>query len=164
MVIIHAVPGGDVDEAGACGVVHEVVAFEKLRGLVDKRMAIFESADGVALERFNLVKFFPAARLCHFRQQRALDENHLPIHTHLGIGKAGVKRHGEVGGKRPWRGGPDEQVRVFLAGDRKLHEHTLADVVGILHLCLRQRGAARDAPVNGLLAAIHKALLDHISK
>ena len=137
MVIIHAVPGGDVDEAGACGVVHEVVALEKLRGLVDKRMAIFERADGIALKRFDLLEIFPAARLCHFRQQRALDENHLPIRTHLGIGKAGVKRHGEVGRQRPRRGRPNEKVSVILGYNRELHEHTLADMVGILHLCLR---------------------------
>ena len=48
--------------------------------------------------------------------------------------------------------------------DRELHIHAVADVVLVFDLRLRQRGAARNAPIDRLLAAIDKALLDDVGE
>ena len=42
--------------------------------------------------------------------------------------------------------------------------YTLADVVLILHLRLGQRRAARDTPIDRLLAAIDESLLDQVGE
>jgi hypothetical protein len=44
----------------------------------------------------------------------------------------------------------------------ELHIDGLADVVGVFHLGLGERGAAGDAPIHGLLAAIDEALRDEV--
>ena len=46
----------------------------------------------------------------------------------------------------------------------KLHEHALADVVLVFDLGFGQRGAAGDAPINRLLAAIDKSLLHDVGE
>src|SRR5487761_2121635 len=48
------------------------------------------------------------------------------------------------------------KVRRF--GNRKLHEHALAGVIGVFDFRFGERGAAGNAPVNRLFAAINKAL------
>ena len=55
-------------------------------------------------------------------------------------------------------------MHVGLAHDRELHIHALADVVLILHLRLGQRRAARDTPIDRLLAAIDESLLDQVGE
>ena len=55
-------------------------------------------------------------------------------------------------------------MHVGLAHNWKLYIHTLADVILILHLGLGQRRTARDAPVNRLLAAIDKSLLNQVGE
>ncbi len=54
--------------------------------------------------------------------------------------------------------------RFRLADDGELHENALADVVLIFDFGFGQRGAARDAPVNRLLAAIDKALFHNVGE
>jgi hypothetical protein len=54
--------------------------------------------------------------------------------------------------------------RSRLADHGEFHVNALADVVLVFDLGLGQRGAARDAPIDGLFAAIHEALLDHVGE
>src|SRR2546429_5517691 len=51
-----------------------------------------------------------------------------------------------------------------MADDRKSHVDALADVVFVFHLGLRERRAARNAPINRFLAAIDKSFLDDVGE
>ena len=51
-----------------------------------------------------------------------------------------------------------------MSDQRELHIHALADMVLVFHFGLGQGGAARDAPIDRLLAAIDEALLDDVGE
>ena len=87
MIVIHAVPGRDVHEAGARAVLHKVITGKKIGRFVDEGMAILERADCLAGERFDFLGALPAARLGHLWQQRALDDIHLAIDAHFFVGE-----------------------------------------------------------------------------
>ncbi len=76
----------------------------------------------------------------------------------------GIVSDGEVRGQRPGRRRPDDDERVRLADDGKFHEHALADVVVIFDFGLGQRGAAGNAPIHRLFAAIDKALFHDVGE
>ncbi len=164
VIIVHTVTGGNVHESRARAVFHKRVAGVELSGFVDERMTIFQGAHGITGERFNLLYIFPAASLGHLGQQRAFNNVRLTIDAHFFVREPRVVGHREVGRQRPRGGGPNNKVRVVLVRHRKFHKHTLADMVGIFHLRLGQRGAAGDAPVHGLFAAVHEAFLDDVRK
>ena len=65
--------------------------------------------------------------------------------------------NGEVRRQRPWRGRPNHDESFLATDDGKFHEHALADVIGIFHLCFGERSATGNTPVNRFLAAINKA-------
>ena len=56
-------------------------------------------------------------------------------------------------------------INVFgLADHGEFHKHALADVVVVFHFGLGQRGAAGNAPINRLFAAINKAFLHDVGE
>ena len=75
-----------------------------------------------------------------------------------------VVSDGEVRRQRPRRRRPDEHKGVRLADDGKLHINALADVILVFDFGLGQRGAAGDAPINRLFAAINKAFLHDVGE
>ena len=85
------------------------------------------------------------------------------------IGGAGLEGNGLVGGDGPRGGRPDDEVNRAvevleaggLGGHLKAHEDGRARLVGVLDLSLGQRGVAVLAPVDGLVAAIDHALVEH---
>src|SRR6266404_1714421 len=80
------------------------------------------------------------------------------------VAEGGVVSHREIGWQRPGSRGPDYDVGSGPIDDRKLYINALTDVVAILDFSFRQGRAAGYAPINRLLAAIDKALLDDVGK
>ena len=90
------------------------------------------------------------------------------------IVEAGMKRDGQVGRNRPWRGGPyedrdrpvgqfrclpDELLRALWA-ERKLHIDRRRGVVLVFDLGLSKRCAATQTPMNRLFPLVDRSLLD----
>ena len=75
-----------------------------------------------------------------------------------------VVSDGEVGRQRPRRRRPNQHKRVRLADDGKFHKNALADMVLIFDLGFGERGAAGNAPVNRLFAAIDETFFDDVGE
>ncbi len=100
------------------------------------------------------------------------------LHQH--VGELRVRRQPLVGGQGPGRGGPGDQEQrplpaLAVARPHRLeqgvlvrggeaHVHGGRLLVLVLHLRLRQGGAAVEAPVNGLEAALQVAGGDHFAQ
>jgi hypothetical protein len=125
-------------------------------------MLVLDGLEMLAVEAANDLIILPAAFLGDGREQHRGDDELLLAHLHERVAERGVVGDGEVRGQRPRRGRPDDDVHAGPTDDRELHEHALADVIGVFDFRLRQRGARRDAPVNRLLAAIDETLLDDV--
>ena len=74
VVVVQPVARGDVDEAGAGGIVHEAVAGEELPGAVAEGMLVFDLAQVPAVEAADDLIILPAALLGHRRQQQGGDD------------------------------------------------------------------------------------------
>ena len=94
---------------------------------------------------------------------------------HQGVGDFGMQRHGHVVRQGPGRGGPDdgiglgrighgEDVFDFGVGQGKAHIDRGRDLVGVFHLGFGQGGLAGQAPMDGLLATINRAVLHEIAQ
>jgi hypothetical protein len=87
-----------------------------------------------------------------------------------GVFDLGVQRDGEVGGDRPGRGRPDDDIERLVGGQaellglggghEELHPDGDGDVVLVFDLRLGERGLEGDGPIDRLLAAVNEALLD----
>src|SRR5205823_5246401 len=68
----------------------------------------------------------------------------------------GMHRRGDVGGKRPWRRGPDDEVLALAVADRETYvQRWVRDVVvGVHQLVLRQRRSAARAPRHRAMSAV----------
>jgi len=78
--------------------------------------------------------------------------------------KFAVVGDGEVGRKCPRRRRPNQYKRIRLADDGKFHKNALADVVLVFDLGFGERGAAGNAPIDRLFAAIHETFFDDIGE
>ena len=164
VVVVRAVAGRDVDEAGA-GVGGDEVGGEEPAGAPAERMLVGERGEFVSGDgALDLIAARPAALLRDGFEQRIADEIDIPVGHDARVEEVGVEGDGEVRGERPGRGGPDEEEGVRLARELELHIDGLADVVGVFHLGLGERGAAGDAPIHRLLAAIDEALRDEVGE
>ena len=112
-----------------------------------------------------------------FVHQALGQQQHAAWRVHQRIGQLGVGVEGLVGGDGPGGGGPDHHKGLFVAiarerreakgpgqADRVVglegHVQRVALLVGVFDLELGQAGAAVEAPVHGLQAAVDKAALD----
>ena len=127
-------------------------------------MLVLELAQVPAVEAADDLIVLPAALLGDRRQQEGGDDVLLLPDQHQRVAERGVVGHRQVRRQRPGRRGPDHDRGAGMPDQRKLHIHALADVVLVFDLRLRQRGAAGDAPIDGLLAAIHEALLHNVGE
>ena len=75
-----------------------------------------------------------------------------------------VHGHGQVGGQRPRRGGPDHQRPVGLIHTVEVHEHADVFAVVVFQLGLGQRGLVVDAPVHRFQVAVHDAFFNQLGK
>ena len=82
----------------------------------------------------------------------------------LDVLKFVVVSDGEVRRQRPRRRRPDQHKRVRLADDGKFHKDALADVVLVFDFGFGERGAAGNAPINRLFAAINETFFDDVGK
>ena len=149
-------------------VVDEIVAGEQPAGAVAERVLVLRVAlEVLAVEAADDLVALPAALLGHAGEQQRRDDVisvSSPAHPHQRVAERGVVGHGQVGRQRPGRRRPDQDEGVGMADHRELHVDALADVVLVFDLRLGQRGAARDAPIHRLLAAIDEALLDDVGE
>ena len=164
VVVVRAVTRRDVDEAGA-GVGGDEVGGEeparaRAEGVFVGERGEFVGGDGA----LDLVAAPPGAFLRDGFEERVADEIDISVGVDARVEERRVEGDGEVRGERPGRGGPDEEEGVRLARELELHIDRLADVVGVFHLGLGERGAARDAPIHRLLATIDEALRDKVGE
>ena len=184
LVVVHAVGGRGVDDAGAVAVADVVgqihgrqapvaVGAAARVGRVMQRVAegqpgqrlAFGGGDDVALQAVALQRL-----LC----QLAAQQEHAARGADQRVFQIGVGVERLVGGQCPGRGGPDDgvggagqAVQAKGGGQRlrvvglKGHIQRAALLVLVFDFKLGQRRRAVKAPIHGLEAAIDKAALDH---
>ena len=177
-IVVLAVPGSGVHAAGA-RVQRDVVAVDEraLQVLADgtrvrepRELAALER-DGLAVGAAHEAVVLPARDLGHLLHQVARHDHVRAVRHHHHVVGIGRERHGRVRRQRPGRRGPDEHVGV-AGGARgleqaghdvqpELHEDGGRRLVAVLDLGLGQRRVAALAPVDGLAAAVHRAVQVH---
>ena len=174
-IVVSAVARRGVDGTGAA-VGRDVVSEDDGRGAVDERMARGQSLQGLpANDRDPRPKVQCSECGIGFlggvddRWGECLcDDDALGTEVGDDVVHCGVKRDREVGGDRPRCGGPDDDEEGFVGGEAEflrfagghaeLHPDGDRDVVLVFDLGFGERGLERNAPVNGLLAAVNQAL------
>ena len=162
-VVLDAVPRRDVDEAGPGVARHKIVACIQLSRAVAERVPVVQSRQFIRVERLFRVTA-PAAFPGDGGQEAAEQNVIFPANGDLHVLERRVVSHRQVRRQRPGRRRPDQHERVRLADDGKLDSDARADVVFVFDFGLSQRGAAWDAPVHRLLAAVNKSLPDDIGE
>ena len=188
-VVVPAVAGRGVDDARA-GVERDVVGEDARRVPVDPGVA---EADLLELLPLHLgerrterprgagrVRLRAPPSLGRLAKARG-EEQHLvaALDREEAVVEVGVEGEGEVRGQRPGRRRPDDgedalagEGRVLrgergqlLRGEREAHVDLRRDVVlVVLDLGLGERGAAGDAPVDGLLRLVDEVLLGEVGE
>ena len=161
LIVLHAVAGGDVNEARARAVLDKARG-EKASRARAEGMLVNQRRELLGAGGADDLVTAPAALFGNRLQQRIADQIRRVVGLHVGVEKVRVEGDREIRGQGPRRGGPDDDVGVRLALQAVAHIHALAHVIGVFDLRLGQRGAARDAPIHGLFPAIDEALLDEV--
>ena len=174
-IVVGAVARGGVDGPGAA-VGRDVVSEDDGRGAVDERMARSQALQGLpASDRDPWLHVHCSECGIGFlggvddRWGESLcDDDALGTKVGDDVVHFGVKRDREVGRDRPRGGGPDDdeeglvggegEFLRFAGGHAELHPDGDRDVVLVFDLGFGERGLERNAPVNGLLAAVNEAL------
>ena len=141
---------------------------------VEDRLLVVDVVEGLGRNHVGLAVdhnrgVLPAKLLAALRSQVLEHDLGTTLVLNGDIGGAGLKGNGLVGGDGPRGGRPDDEVNRAvevleaggLGGHLKAHEDGGARLVGVLDLCLGQRGVAVLAPVNRFVAAIDHALIEH---
>ena len=141
---------------------------------VKDRLLVVDVVEGLSGNHIGLTVdhnrgVLPAKLLAAFGSQVLEHDLGAAVVLNGNIGGAGLKGNGLVGGDGPRGGRPDDEVNraveVLEAGGLgshlEAHEDGGARLVGVLDLCLGQRGVAVLAPVNRFVAAIDHALIEH---
>jgi len=168
LVILVAVPRGDMDEAGALFERHVVgedhgrtVPRERMGG--DRPLEIAAAADAHNLRRRLAQLVGHPARELPGHDEKA------PLHPDRGVLELGPHGDGAVCGERPGRRGPDEQGGAARPGERLLdagdglerHVDRRRGVVVVLDLRLGEGGLAGRAPVDRLHPAVDVSVEVH---
>ena len=154
IVVVQTVAGGDVNKTRA-GVAGDELGGEQFASAIAKGVLVFHRRQLPGRQRrFRVI--LPAAFLRHGRQQSAKHNIVFFADARLDIRKLLVVSDGQIRGEGPGSRRPNHEERAGPAHHRKFHINALADVVVIFHLGFGQRGAAGDAPIHRLFAAIHE--------
>ncbi len=153
-----------MNKAAPRAALHEGVARQQRRLTIDKGMQAFHSGQLGARNATHDLIPIPTAFLGHAAQQRHRHEVTLLLVMHHRVIEGGIERDRQVGRQGPRRGGPNHHKRARMADQGEFDEDAGAHVVFVFDLGFRQRGAARDAPIHRLFAAIDKALSDDIGE
>ena len=173
-VVVDAVAGRVVDDTGT--VVDTDVIGQQRHALdtVKDRLLIVDVVEGLGGNHVGLTVdhdrgVLPAKLLAALGSQVLEHDLGAAVVLNGDVGGAGLERNGLVGGDGPRRGRPDDKVNRAvevleaggLGGHLKAHEDGRARLVGVLNLGLSKCGMAVLAPVDGLVAAIDHALVEH---
>ena len=173
-VVINAVAGRVVDDTGT--VIDTDVIGQQRHALntVKDRLLVVDVVEGLGGNHVGLAVdhnrgVLPAKLLAALGSQVLEHDLGAAIVLNGDIGGAGLEGNGLVGGDGPRRGRPDDKVdrtvEVLeaggLGGHLEANEDGRARLIGVLDLCLCQRGVAMLAPVNRLVTAIDHALIEH---
>ena len=173
-VVVDAVAGRVVDDTGT--VIDTDVIGQQRHALdtVKDRLFVVDMMEGLGGNHVGLAVdhdrgVLPAKLLAALGSQVLEHDLGAAVVLNGDVGGAGLEGNCLVGGDSPRRGRPDDKVdravEVLeaggLGGHLKAHEDGRARLVGVLDLSLGQRGVAVLAPVDGLVAAIDHALVEH---
>src|SRR4051812_32937864 len=89
-IIVQTVAGGDMDKAGAGGVIHEAVSGEKAAGALGERMLILQVAKLGGIEAADDFIALPLTLGRHGGQQQSGDNELLLAHADEGVVESGV--------------------------------------------------------------------------
>ena len=173
-VVVDAVAGRVVDDTGTVIDTNVIGQQRHALNAVKDRLLVVDMMEGLGGNHIGLAvdhnrSVLPAKLLAALGSQVLEHDLGTPIVLNGDVGGAGLEGNCLVGGDGPRRGRPDDKVdravEVLetggLGGHLKAHEDGRARLVGVLDLSLGQRGVAVLAPVDGLVAAIDHALVEH---
>ena len=174
VVVLAAVSGRGMHEARA-GVEGHVVGGDEGRRPVVEGVARGKAFQGRALGFGQDRGVGPAEEFAHALEQLPGQHVLAVARGDEGVVELGMRGHGHVVRQGPGRGRPDDGVgpgRVghgenfleFRVGQGEAHENRGRGLVGVFHLGLGQGGFAGQAPVDGLLAAVDRALFHEIAQ
>lgn len=173
-VVVDAVAGRVVDDTGT--VIDTDVIGQQRHALntIKDRLLVVDVVEGLGRNHVGLAVdhnrgVLPAKLLAALGSQVLEHDLGTTLVLNGDIGGAGLKGNGLVGGDGPRRGRPDDKVdravEVLEAGGLgshlEAHENGGARLVRVLNLGLGECGVAVLTPVDGLVAAIDHALVEH---
>ena len=173
-VVVDAVAGRVVDDTGTV-IDTDVVGQERhALNTVKDRLLVVDVVEGLGGNHIGLTVdhnrgVLPAKLLAALGSQVLEHDLGAAVVLNGDVGGTGLERNCLVGGDGPRRGRPDDKVNRAvevleaggLGGHLKAHEDGRARLVGVLNLGLSKCGMAVLAPVDGLVAAIDHALVEH---
>ncbi len=149
-------------EPGARRVFHKRVSRQEPARALAEGVLVLKLAQVIGLQAPHDLVALPAALLGHRREERRRHDELLFPDLNQRIAECGVVGDGEVRRQRPRSRGPNHHRNPRPPHDGKLHIDALADVVFVLDFGLGQGGSTGNAPIDRLLAAVHKPLLDEV--
>ena len=166
--------GSGVDQARA-GVQGHVVGGDDGGRAVVKGMAGGQAFQGRARGFGQDGGLGPAEQLAHGVEEFQGQDVLAAVGGDKSVGKFGMQSHGHVVRQGPGRGGPDdgvglgrighgEDVFELGVGQGKTDIDRGRDLVGVFHLGLGQGGLAGQAPMDGLLAPVDRAVFHEIAQ
>ena len=173
-IVVDAVAGRVVDDTGA--VIDADVIGQQRHTLdtVEDRLLVVDAVEGLGGNHVGLAVnhdrgVLPAKLLAALGSQILEHDLGATLVLNGDVSGAGLEGDCLVGGDGPRRGRPDDEVdravEVLeaggLGGHLEAHEDGGARLVGVLDLGLGECGVAVLAPVDGLVATIDHALVEH---
>ena len=174
VVVVDAVAGRVVDDAGAVLGAHVVGEQRHALDALEDRLPVAQVVEGLGRHLVGLAVdrdrgALPARDAADLLGEVLQHDLGAALVLDGGVDGAGLERHGLVGRDGPGRGGPDHEVDRAVEGlearglRQKLEAHVdgRARLVAVLDLGLGERGVAVLAPVHRLVAAVDHALIEH---